>query len=199
MPGTRAANDIATPDALFDLDHWLTKPTTRVAHRQESSADPESLWAASQTVRLNDASVLGRLVRWRIPGLPPDLTYDSMFRRDPFTVLVDHTGRGLLSGMVGRLWTLRRDYPRLSEPDEFRQWSASGTARVLFANWVEPLPQGGAVLRSETRVHAIGTQGRIGMATLRPLVQAFQALIGSDGMAEAVRRAELAGADGGAP
>lgn len=191
MLGTRAANDTVT-STLFDLDHWLPKPTTRVAHCQESDVEPAGLWSASQAVRLNDAPVLGRLVRWRIPGLTHDLTFDAMFRGDPFLVLDDRPGEGLLSGMVGRLWTLRRDYPRLSEPEEFRQWSASGTARVLFANWVVPRHGGGGVLRSETRVQAIGTQGRIGMATLRPLVQAFQALIGSDGMAEAVRRAEAA-------
>ena len=43
---------------------------------------------------------------------------------------------GLVSGLVGRIWTLRRDYPQLSDAEEFQHWSQRGTARVLFANWV---------------------------------------------------------------
>jgi hypothetical protein len=175
---------------MFDLDHWLPSPSTRVAHCRESTAAPDRLWSAARLVGLSDAPVLGPLVRWRIPGLAPDLSFDTMFRQLPFLVLSDDPERGLLSGLVGRIWTLRGDYPQLSDPETFRRWSSSGTARVLFANWVEPLPSGGALLRSETRVQAIGTQGRIGMATLRPLVRAFQQLIGSDGIEEAVRRAE---------
>ncbi len=177
---------------MFDLDYWLPSPSTHVAHCRESTASPDRLWTAAQTVGLSDASLLGRLVRWRIPGLAPDLSFDAMFREPPFVVLRDEPGQGLLAGLVGRIWTLRGEYPQLPDPEAYRRWSSSGTARVLFANWVEPLPSGGALLRSETRVQTIGTQGRIGMATLRPLVRTFQHLIGSDGIAQAVRRAERA-------
>lgn len=175
---------------MFDLDHWLSSPTVRVAHRRESTAEADALWEAACEVGLNDAPVLGRLVRWRIPGLPPDLSFDGLFRHDPFLVLIGDHDRGLLSGLVGRIWTLRRDYPKLSSPEEFREWSSRGTARVLFANWTESLPAGGAVLRSEIRVHAIGAQARLGLTTLRPVIRAFQQLIASDGIEEAVRRAE---------
>ncbi len=65
-----------------------------------------------------------------------------------------------------------------------------GTARVLFANWVEPVSSGGAVLHSETRVDAVGAQGRLGLATLRPVIRAFQQLVATDGIEAAVRRAE---------
>ena len=43
---------------------------------------------------------------------------------------------------------------------------------------------------SETRVQAIGAQGRLGLAAVRPLVNAFQSLVGSDGIEAAVRGAE---------
>jgi hypothetical protein len=39
-------------------------------------------------------------------------------------------------------------------------------------------------------VEAIGLQGRVGVAAVRPLVQRFGHLVGSDGLAAAVRRAE---------
>jgi hypothetical protein len=173
-----------------DLDHWLPEPSMRVAHRRESDAPPERLWEAARTIRLADTRMLGRLVRWRIPGLAPELSFDAMFRAPPFIVLGEENERVLVSGLVGRIWTLRRDYPRLTDPDEFRQWSTAGTARVLFANWIEQTPSGRAALRSEVRVEALGAQGRVGVAAVRPLVGAFGNLIGSDGIEAAVRLAE---------
>jgi hypothetical protein len=173
-----------------DLDHWLPAPTVRVAYFRESTVAPDDLWEAARTVRLSDSSLLGRLVRWRIPGLASDLTFDHLFRHDPFLVLFGDRERSLVSGMVGRIWTLRRDYPQLSDPEQFRHWSARGTARVLFANWVEPIASGGAVLHSETRVDAVGPQGRLGLATLSPVIRTFQGLIATDGIEAAVRRAE---------
>lgn len=173
-----------------DLDQWLPKPSLRVAYRRESSASPERLWEAARTVRLSDTRVLGRIVRWRIPGLPANLEFDQLFRAPPFLVLDEDEGHWLISGLVGRIWTLRRDYPRLSDPDEYRDWSTGGTARVLFANWVEETAAGRAALRVEVRVESIGVQGRVGVAAVRPLVNAFGNLIGSDGIEAAVRLAE---------
>jgi len=175
-----------------DLDHWLPKPSMSVVHRRESDATAERLWEAARTVRLADTRRLGRIVRWRIPGLPPDISFDEMFRAPPFIVLEEDEGkeRALLSGLVGRIWTLRRDYPRLAHPQEFREWSTGGTARVMFANWIERTPSGRAALRSEVRVDAIGVQGRVGVAAVRPLVGTFGNLVGSDGIEAAVRLAE---------
>jgi hypothetical protein len=134
--------------------------------------------------------MLGRLVRWRIPGLPPDISFDDLFRAPPFVVLGSDADGALTSGLVGRIWTLRRDYPELPSPEDFREWSRPGTARVLFANWVSVLQAGGAALNSETRVEAIGAQGRVGVAAVRPLVSAFHGLVGSEAIAAAVRIAE---------
>ncbi len=53
-----------------DLDDWLADPALRIAHRCEAEAGPAQLWEAARSVRLADTRVLGRLVRWRIPGLP---------------------------------------------------------------------------------------------------------------------------------
>jgi hypothetical protein len=177
------------PSLTPDLDAWLPNPSIRVRHRRETTAPAERLWDAAQTVRLRDARRLGRLVRWRIPGLPADLAFDEMFRAPPFIVLHEEPGRTLVSGLVGRIWTLRRDYPELKDPEEFRAWNTPGTARVLFANWTETTDQGSAI-HAEARVEAIGGQGRVGVAAVRPLVRAFGGLIASDGIDVAARRAE---------
>jgi hypothetical protein len=172
-----------------DLDDWLPDPALRVAHSRESSADPGRLWAAARRLRLGDTSVLGRLVRWRIPGIAAESTFDQLFRAPPFAILQELDGL-LVSGLVGRIWTLRRDYPLLAGPEEFREWSTPGTARVVFANWIEAAGPRRTLLASETRVQAFGAQGRIGVAAVRPLVVGFQQLVGSDGIAAAVRLAE---------
>jgi hypothetical protein len=174
-----------------DLDRWLPDPAIRVAHRRESSASPDRLWEAARSVRLSDTRLLGRLVRWRIPDLPSDLAFDELFRSPPFLVLAEEDQRMLVSGLVGRIWTLRRDYPQLESPDEFERWSTAGTARVVFANWIEAESSGDrSAIRAEARVEPIGAQGRMGVAAVRGLVAAFGSLVGSDGIEVAARRAE---------
>jgi hypothetical protein len=179
-----------------DLDRWLDNPLVRVEHRGHSTAPAPALWQAAREVTLAETSMLGRLVRWRIPGTALNISFDQLFRTPPFIVLEeseDHGRSALVCGLVGRIWTLRRDYPRLDEPEEFRDWSRRGTARVLFAHWIEtpdPDPGHGATLASEARVEAIGSQGRLGVAAVRPLVRTFGHLIESDGIVAAVRRAE---------
>jgi hypothetical protein len=116
------------------------------------------------------------------------MTIDALFREPPFTVLAEDE-RSLVSGLVGRIWTLRRDYPRLHSAEEFRDWSKRGTARVVFANWVEEAPTG-ATIASEARIEPVGRQGRVGVAAVKPLVRGFQNLVGTEGIAAAVRRAE---------
>src|SRR2546430_1831854 len=85
------------PQVTPDLDAWLPNPAIRVHHRRESSASAERLWEAAQAVRLSDSRRLGRLVRWRIPGLPADLTFGELFRAPPFIVLDETPDRMLVS------------------------------------------------------------------------------------------------------
>jgi hypothetical protein len=172
-----------------DLDHWLARPALCVHHRRESPAAPDRLWEAAQSVRLSDTRMLGRLVRWRIPGIAARTSFDEMFRAPPFTVLCEGD-QVLMSGLVGKIWTLRRDYPDLQDPEDFRTWSARGTVRVLFANWTEPAADGRSAIVSESRIKALGADGRLGLTAVRPFVTAFQNLVASDAMQVALRRAE---------
>jgi hypothetical protein len=172
-----------------DLDAWVPRPAVRVFHRRRSAATTRTLWDAARGVRLRDAGLLGRLIRWRIPGVPGEATFDRLFREAPFAVL-EESELALVSGIVGRIWTLRRDYPRLADPGDFRSWNRAGTARVLFAHWVERGPGGVSVLNSEARVEPFGAQGTIGLASVRPLIRAFAPLIGTEALRVAVRRAE---------
>ena len=85
---------------------------------------------------MSETHSLGRLVRWRIPGVRTDQTFRELLAAYPFCVL-DEGEHWSISGLCGRIWTLQRDYPRLDGPEDFRAWSEPGTVRVLIANWVE--------------------------------------------------------------
>jgi hypothetical protein len=171
------------------LDEWLPSASVRTRHRRSAAAPPDALWSAATGVRLSDTRRLGRLVRWRIPDLPPDLTYHELFRAYPFCVLDKNADR-LVSGLCGRIWTLSRDYPLLSGADEFAAWDEPGTVRVAFAHWVEPGSDGHAELFSEARVEPVDARARLRLTATWAVVGPFERLVGAEPLALAAARAE---------
>jgi hypothetical protein len=170
------------------LDAWIPRPAVRTHHRRTAAAEPGALWESARRVRLSDTGALGRLVRWRIPGLDAHLTYHDMFRAYPFTVL-EEDGASLLSGLCGRIWTLARDYPRLERAEDFAAWREAGTVRVLFAHWVRPAPAG-AELISEARVQPVDRVAALRLRALWSVIGPFERLVASEPLAIAVRAAE---------
>jgi len=171
------------------LDDWLESPTLRTRHRRGANAAPDALWAAAASIRLAETRRLGRLVRWRIPGLAPGLTYHELFRAYPFCVLEEGEHR-LVSGLCGRIWTLHRDYPALSGPEQFRSWAEPGTVRVAFAHWVEPDGDGRAELHSEAFVEPVDTMARLRLKATWAVIGPFERLVGAEPLELAAARAE---------
>jgi hypothetical protein len=174
------------------LDGWIAEPAIRIHHRREARASAQELWDAASSVRLEDTRMLGRVVRWRIPGLRRDLTFRELFREEPFTLLEEGEMHSV-SGLGGRIWTVQRDYPQLEGPDEFRAYDDPGTVRVLFANWVEPAGDGANALVSEARVEPTDPAAAGRMRATWRVMRVFDRLIASEPLAVAVRRAEAAG------
>lgn len=170
------------------LDAWLARPQVRTHHVRRARADPEALWEAASRVRLADTRALGRLVRWRIPGLAADLTYHALFRSYPFTVLEEDRMR-LLCGLCGRIWTLARDYPRLPDAAAFAEWDEPATVRVLFAHWVRPTAEG-AELVSEARVAPTDRVAALRLRALWSVIGPFERLVGAEPLTLAARAAE---------
>ncbi len=179
---------------MIDLDQWLPDPQVCGRHRRTARATPAELWRAAQEVNIKDATVLGRAVRWRIPGTAADMTFRDLLRTYPFAVL--NEGRGWsVSGLCGRLWTLRRDYPTLQGPDDFVTWREPGTARVLIAHWVEPDRDGrSAALCNESRIAPVDAAAAVRLRALWAVVGGLERLVGGEALGAAARRAELAGA-----
>jgi hypothetical protein len=171
-----------------DLDRWLSAPAVRTSHRRESRAGAHALWLAATSVRLRDCRLLGRLVGVRVSGTEPEMTFDTLFRAPPF-VLLEEGPTWLLSGLCGRIWTVRGELARLSGPQAFLDWHEPATVRVLFAHWAEPLGDA-AMLHSEVRVAAVDRRAAFYLRALEPFIAAFQGLIGLESLSLAVRRAD---------
>lgn len=172
----------------LDLDALLPDPQIRTRHRREADVDPQALWTAAAALRVDDTGALGRLVRWRIPGLPADVTFQGMLAAPPFAVLDQGEGWSV-SGLAGRIWTLRRDYPDLRDADGFARWAERGTVRVLFAHWVQPGGDGRSALVSEARVAPVDRAAALRLRALWALVGPWERLIGGEALARAVQRA----------
>jgi hypothetical protein len=183
-----ATQTAQAPLAASDLDHWISAPAVRTHRERSAAVDADELWRAAQSVRLSETRSIGRLVRWRIPGTPADLRFAELFDRYPFTPLASGPNH-FVSGLCGRIWTFRRDYPRLSDASAFQAWNDPGTVRVLFAHWAEPNGQGGAKLVSETRVEPVDRRAALRLRGLWAVVGRFEPLIGSEPLALAARRA----------
>ena len=173
-----------------ELDSWLPDPQVRTRHQRSSEADADRLWQAAGAVRLRDAPALGRVVRWRIPGTSPDLSFRDLFRQYPFTVLSEG-GHTSISGLCGRIWTLRRDYPRIEGTDAFLAWDQPGTVRVVLAHWIESDDAGRNALFSEARIKPVDRRAGLQLRALWALVGRFDRLIDSEVLRAAVEGAEL--------
>jgi hypothetical protein len=180
------------------LDDWLPDPVVRTRHRRRAAAPPDDLWNAAREIRLGETGTLGRLVRWRIPGTRPDQTFRGLLAEYPFTVLAEGE-RWSISGLCGRIWTLNRDYPRISGGEEFLAWDAPGTVRVVFGHWVDADGARSSEIFSEARVVPVDRAAEVRLRSLWLLVGVFERLIGAESLALAASRAERgAAADSGA-
>jgi hypothetical protein len=170
------------------LDSWLPGAAVRTVQRRSSVAPPDALWAAAGSIRLADTRRLGRMVRWRIPGLDVSLRYHEMFRTYPFVVL-EETPCGLVSGLCGRIWTLARDYPPLADADAFASWEEPGTVRVAFHHRAFAV-DGGAEIVSEARVEPVDAGARLRLKAVWTVLGPFAPLVASEPLELAARRAE---------
>jgi hypothetical protein len=174
-----------------ELDQWLPNPQVRTRHRFSAEAEADRLWHAAESVRLRDAPTLGRAVRWRIPGTTPDLRFRDLFRQYPFAV-IDEGARWSVSGMCGRIWTLRRDYPRIAGMEDFLAWDERGTVRVLLAHWIEGDGPNQNALVSETRIQPVNGRAGLRLRGLWAVVGHLERLIGGEVLRVAARRATQA-------
>ncbi len=175
---------------MINLDAWLADAQIVTRHSHAAAVAPKRLWDAARSVRLDQTRTIGRLVRWRIPGVPADQSFMGLLAEEPFTVL-DQGEDYSISGLCGRIWTFSRDYGELAGPDDFRAWREPHTVRVLFAHWVTPGPDDGtSTLFSQARVAPTDRVASLRLRALWLAVGPFERLIGAEALALAVAQAE---------
>jgi hypothetical protein len=180
----------------FDLDAWLPEPQVRTRHQRSATACADELWRAAGNLRIGEAPVFGKAVRWRIPGTVPEQTFRDLLRGYPF-VVIGEGERWSVSGLCGRIWTLQRDYPSLAGPGEFRTWDRPGTVRVLLAHWTEPDGDGRSALVSEARIKPTDRLAAIRLQALWLVVGRFDRFIAGAVLRNAARGAERASGEKG--
>jgi hypothetical protein len=171
---------------VIDLNELLPDAPVRTHHRGSTSASADEVWDAACALRLSDTRRLGRLVRWRLPDTPSDGTFRELLRRYPFTLL-DEGPHHSISGLCGRIWTFRTDYPRLSSPADFAAWQEPGTVRVVLATWTQERPDGRVELCEEARVKPVDRAAALRLKLLWAAVGRFEGLIGSEAISRALR------------
>ena len=161
---------------MLDLDAWLPDPTVRTYRCRRADATPDGALGAGAALRLADTRTLGRLIRWRIPGVSAERTYDELFRSYPFVVL-EEGERHLVSGPVRA--DLDAD-PRLPAARRPRTRSATGTRRApsasCFAHWVTDDAQ----LCTEARVKPVDRSSAFRLQALWRLIGHFEPLVATE-------------------
>jgi hypothetical protein len=90
--------------------------------------------------------------------------------------------------MCGRIWTIRRDYPRIEGAEDFLAWDEPGTVKVLLADWVESDGPRRNALVSEARIEPADRQAGLRLRALWAVLGHLERLIGSEVLRVAASR-----------
>src|SRR3954452_14441631 len=169
---------------------WLPGCHARLHHARVSTAGPDELWEAAQTVRLRDAPRLCRLIRWRLGkhAPAPETKFEEFFRTGIF-MLLEEGERLYISGVAGKIWAPSGDYAQFETAGEYREWRERGTAKVVVKNEVREHERGSQIV-NEARVWCADRRTQLIFRPFWAVVSPFARFVYSEGFAAAVRRAE---------
>lgn len=153
-------------------------------HTITVAAPPARVYEAADTYRLSESRIIRALFRLR--GLPAPWTFRKSLQAIDFVILGEQPGREVVFGLAAALFSRGRFMApvEVHTPSGFRALSARWTIKIAANLCVDPLPDGGARLSTETRVHCTDRASRA-------LFGAYWTLIrGAGGL---IRRVMLAG------
>ena len=152
-------------------------PTAEVGsqHSVDVPTSPADTYEVIRTADLGGSRVVRML--FAVRGLPSrrPLTIETM-ERVGFVMLRQEPGRGLVLGVTGRFWTLRGDLRRI-DAAEFAEFAEPGYAKGAWSFAIEPGPDGGSIVTTETRVTTTDEGSRRAFRRYWRLVGPFSSLI----------------------
>jgi hypothetical protein len=162
----------------------------RTHHARVSRAPAPALWQAARSVEVRETVSLRPLIAWRLGAHAPrgDEPFSAVFARHPFHLLAED-GWVTVSGLGGKLWSLRGDYATFGSPAEFRAWAPGGTCKVALRHEVREHPRGAEIV-SEARVWCTSPGAWRRFRPYWAVVGPFSRFIGGELLSAAVRRAE---------
>ena len=172
------------------VQDWLPGCHARVHHARSSSATPDELWTAAQTIQLRDAPRLARLIRWRLGrhAPPRETTFEEFFRTGIF-MLLEEGERLYISGVAGKIWAPSGDYAQFETAGEYREYRRRGTAKVVLKIEVSEHERGSQIV-VDARVWCADRRTQLIFRPFWAVVAPFARFIYTEGLAAAVRRAE---------
>jgi hypothetical protein len=173
-----------------EVQDWLPGCHARLQLARPSTATPDELWQAAQTIQLRDSPRLARVMRWRLGkhAPPPETTFEEFFRTGIF-MLLEEGERLYISGVAGKIWAPSGDYAQFETAGEYREYRARGTAKVVLKLEVVDHERGSQIA-SEARVWCADRRTQLIFRPFWAVVHPFARFIYSEGFAAAVRRAE---------
>lgn len=159
------------------LDDCLPEFDFGHRHAITVAASPARVYEAADTYRLNESRIIRALFRLR--GLPAPGTFRKSLRAIDFAILGEQPGREVVFGLAATLFSRRRfmapaDVQTLSG---FRALSPRRTIKIAANLRVDPLPDGGARLSTETRVQCTDRAARAFFGAYWTLVRGPSGLI----------------------
>jgi hypothetical protein len=162
------------------IDTLLPEFDAAERHEGRLLVPPERALAAALATRVASDPIVCLLFRLR--GLPTGGTFENGFPLVGFEVL-ERTPTEIVFGMSGAPWRPGGQLGRFAEP-------RPGTVKMAMDLRAEPLPGGGSLLVTETRVAAVDERARRSFLRYWRLVAPFSALIRRRWLAAIARSAE---------
>jgi hypothetical protein len=166
----------------------------RSRHSRVIDASVDRVAEALESMRLDrDASPLMRFFfRARGLALPSGPTPRDALTATGFTVLAEREGREIVFGIAGKFWAPREMAHLVRVPDAraYKEFDRPGEAKGAMTLVVEALPDGRALLKTETRVTCSDLRARLLFGAYWTLIRIPSGLIRNDMLRAIARRAE---------